>query len=439
MYRRHLLPLLFAFAVTTAGCNSAVPPAITPKPPEVVVARAVEEEVTDFEEFQGKTEAEKAVDIRAHVSGYLDRFNFRDGAEVRANDVLFQIDPRPFEAELARTEANVAQADAHLSRLESDYTRAQQLLPKNGISREDYDKAVGDLAEGRASLKAARAARDMAQLNLTYSRVTAPIGGRISRRFVDPGNMVKADDTILTRIVSLDWMYAYFDIDERTHLRIQRFLEKERARLEQQKFSFGLSHFILQTLGAGARAPGGVPIGSLVQPLAACGVMHSEVFDPRVPVTMGLQDEEGFPRQGYVDFVDNRVDPDSGSVWLRGVFPNADRLLTPGLYVRVRLPVGEAHRAVLIPERGLATDQGEKFVWVVHDVHDVVVPDADGKERVEKHGSASYRKVRLGAQHGTQRVVEQGIAEGELVIVSGMQRVRKAPGKDYAEVTIVPE
>jgi RND family efflux transporter MFP subunit len=422
MLRRNFVPVLLLCAAAAAGCNPTAAPPPAMKPPEVVVATAVEDEVTDYEEFQGKTEGEKAVDVRAHVSGYLDRFNFKDGAEVREKDVLFEIDPRPFAAELERTEANVAQADAHLSRLENDYTRAQQLLPKNGISREDFDRAAGDLQEGRASVKAARAARDMAKLNLTYSRVTAPIGGRISRRFVDPGNMVKADDTILTRIVSLDPIYAYFDIDERTHLRIQRFLEKEGARLKQQKLRFGVAHFVLQTLGAGGLAPGGVPAAPLAQPLAALGVMHSEAFDPKVKVTMALTDEEDFPHQGYVDFVDNRVDPDSGSVWLRGVFPNPNKLLTPGLFLRVRLPVGEAHRAVLIPERALATDQGEKFVWVV-----------DGQNH------ATYRKVRLGAQRGSQRVVEKDMAPGERVIVSGMQRVRADPKKGYAEVEVVPE
>jgi RND family efflux transporter MFP subunit len=362
MFRRGFLPALLLSTAAVAGCNNAPAALGPPKPPEVVVGRSVEQDVTDYEEFQGKTEAEKAVDVRAHVSGYLDRFNFKDGAEVHEKDVLFEIDPRPFAAELERAEAVVNQSDARVKRLEYDFARAQSLLNKGSISREEYDRIAGDLSEAQATLKASRASRNMAKLNLDYSYVRAPISGRISRRFVDPGNMVKADDTILTRIVSLDPMYAYFDIDERTHLRLQRFLEKQGVSTSEQK---------------------------------------------AMTVEMGLADEEGFPHQGQVDFVDNRVDPDSGSVWLRGVFPNPNKLLTPGLFVRVRLPIGARHRAVLIPEQALGTDQGQKFVYVLNDKNEAV-----------------YKRVQLGAQHGRLRVVEKGIEPGERLIVSGLQRVR---------------
>jgi RND family efflux transporter MFP subunit len=374
MLRRECLPILVLAAAI--GCSQAPASLPPPKPPEIIVSRAIEREVTDYEEFQGKTEAEKSVDVRAHVSGYLDRFNFKDGADVRQNEVLFEVDPRPFDAECQRAKANVSLAEAHLNRVNNDFARAQSLVGKSSMSREDYDKAAGDLEEARATLKSAIAARDMTQLNCDYSRVTAPISGRISRRFVDPGNMVKADDTILTRIVSLDPMYAYFDIDERTHLRIQRFFEK-----------------------------------------------HGSAAGPReMTVSMGLSDESGFPHEGKVDFVDNRVDPDSGSLWLRGVFPNPDKLLTPGLFVRVRLPVGARHKAVLVPERALATDQGQKHLWVLDD---------------ENH--ARYQSVQLGAQHGALRVVDKGIEPGQRLIVSGLQRVRADPKKGYAEVEVSRE
>jgi RND family efflux transporter MFP subunit len=371
-------PLLtLALIAGLAGCNNVQPPPPPMKPPEVVVGRSLVDRVTDFEEFQGKTEAVKAVDVRAHVSGYLDRYNFKDGAEVRENDVLFEIDPRPFKAELDRADANVGLADAHVKRLEYDFTRAQSLLARGSVSREDYDKAYGDLEESRSTCKAVRAARNAAQLNLDYSRVIAPISGRISRRFVDPGNMVKADDTILTRIVTLDPMYAYFDIDERTHLRIQRFLERQETGNSSQD---------------------------------------------ETTVQWGLVDEQGCPGKGRIDFTDNRVDPDSGSVWLRAVIPNPKKLLTPGLFVRVRLPVGEPHDAVLIPEQALATDQGQKFVWVVDDAN-----------------HATYRRIELGAQHGTRRVVIKGVEAGERVIISGLQRVRADPKKGYAEVDVIRE
>ena len=275
MLRRNILPMLMLCAI--AGCNTAAAPLPPPKAPEVVVSRAFAEEVTDFEEFQGKIEAEKAVDVRAHVSGYLDRFNFKDGALVNEKDVLFEIDPRPFKAEFERADANVTLAEAHVKRLEYDFARAQSLVAKGSMSREDYDKAAGDLDEARATVKAARAARNAAQLNVDYSKVTSPISGRVGRRMVDPGNMVKADDTMLTRIVSLDPVYAYFDIDERTYLRIQRFLEKQ-------------------------------------------GITASE--KKGMAVSMGLSDEPEYVHAGKIDFVDNRVDLDSGSVWLRGVFHN---------------------------------------------------------------------------------------------------------------------
>jgi RND family efflux transporter MFP subunit len=378
MTRPHLLTVLLVSAAA-AGCGaSAGPPPVAPKPAEVVVSRSILRDVTDYEEFQGKTEAEKAVDVRAHVSGYLDRFNFTDGAEVAKGDVLFEIDPRPFKAELARADANVILADAHVKRLQYDYDRAQTLWNKGSISREDYDKAAGDLDEARATAKAVRAARDAAELNVTYSRVIAPISGRISRRLVDPGNMVKADDTMLTRIVSLDPIYAYFDIDERTFLRIERFYEDQGVSADRRKDA---------------------------------------------PVEMGLSDEQGFPHAGKIDFTDNRVDPDSGSVWLRGVFPNPKKFLTPGLFARMRLPIGAPHPAVLIPERALATDQGQKFVWVVE--------NKDGMEQ------ASYRRIQLGAQHGSMRVVTSGIEPGDRVIVSGLQRVRNDPAKKYAEVKVL--
>jgi multidrug efflux system membrane fusion protein len=382
MLRHKPLLILLLGVPLVAGCNAELPPPPPPKPPDVTVAAAVEEEVTDYEEFQGKTQAMKDVEVRAHVTGYLEKFNFKEGADVHENEVLFEIDPRPFQAELDRAEANVAQAEAHVQRLELDFGRAKRLLPGGSMSREEYDKASGDLTEARSGVKSAVAARNMARLNLDYSRVTAPVSGRISRRYVDPGNMVKADETPLTRIVSLDPIYAYFDIDERTHLRIQRFLEKERSR-------------------------SGEPA--------------------KVQVVMGLSDEKDtFPHEGYVDFVDNRVDPDSGSVWLRGVFANPDKLLTPGLFVRVRLPIGHPHKAVLIPEQALATDQGQKHVWVVSSEKDEA-----------GYSKATYRQLeQFGAQHGPRRVVEKGIQPGELVIVSGLQRVRIDRDKGYAPVKV---
>jgi multidrug efflux pump subunit AcrA (membrane-fusion protein) len=419
MARQPLPTLLLLGGALAAGCSAPPPPAFAPRVAEVEVEPAVERIITDYEVFYGKTQAEKEVDVRARISGYLDKILFKDGAEVHEKDVLFEIDPRPLQAELERTEANVAQAEAHLQHMEYDYRRAQTLANNKTMSREDYDKAFGDMAESRAAVKSAIAARNTAELNLKYSRVVAPISGRISRRMVDVGNLIKADDTSLTRIVSLDPIYAYFDIDERTYLRVQRFLE-------QQEYSPGQSKRVPVALGLSDENASGPPDPALptlgASTLGLLGYRHgsgplvaaSALFPGRLP-------DEEFPFQGEIDFVDNKVDPDSGSLWVRGTFPNAHRLLTPGLFVRVRLPVSAPHRAVLIPERALATDQGEKNVWVL-----------------DAQDHAWYRKVKFGAQQGPQRVIKEGVKPGERVIVSGLQKVRADPVKHYAEVKVLP-
>jgi RND family efflux transporter MFP subunit len=362
MRRQALSLALLAAGTLTTGCHKPPPPLAAPKPPEVVVTPVVSDYVTDFEEFTGRTEAVETVEVRARASGYLLKANFKDGAMVHKGDLLFQIDPRPMQAELERAEANVAQAEAHVVRLEADYGRASRMVAKGSIGREEFDKVTGDLGEARAALKSARAARDTAKLNLEFCEVRASTTGKISRRMKDPGNMVKADETPLTTIVSQDPMYATFDIDERTYLRARKFLAQAGLGTEQQK---------------------------------------------KLPVFIGLASEEGFPHEGTVNFVDNQVDANSVSVWVRGVFANPDGLLTPGLFVRVRLPLGGPHRAILVPERALRTDQGQKYVFVVSDKNDAI-----------------DRRVEVGDQHGQRRVILQGVEPGERVIVSGLQRVR---------------
>jgi RND family efflux transporter MFP subunit len=380
---RGLLSLGFAAAALAAGCQKGEPPLAARKAPEVIVRRAAAREVTDFEEFTGSTAAVKTVEVKAQVSGYLNAVHFKEGGEVKEGDLLFEIDPRPFQAEVERTEGNLIQAEAHLKRLEADLRRAQEMLPLGSIGREEFDRISGDRAESRGMVASARGARDTARLNLEYSRVKAPITGRISRRWVDPGNMIKSGDTTLTLIVTVDPMYALFDVDERTFRRTQSYLENRGT---------------------------------------------SESARKEVPVFMGLVDEEGFPHKGSINFVDNRVDPNSVSVWVRGTFPNKDRKLTPGLFVRVHLPIGDPYKAVVIPERALGTDQGQKFVYVLNDKNEAI-----------------YTRVQPGEQHGPDRVVnkyafdkkgvehlanENGIKEGDRVIVSGLQRVR--PGKEVA-------
>src|SRR5262245_5952496 len=254
--------LLFPGLLLSAGCTWNQPAADGQKkpPPEVLVGEPVVRQVKDYEDFTGRTEAFQRVDIRARVTGYLEKTHFTEGALVEEDDLLFQIDPRPYQAELARAEAALAQAQAHVERLERDYSRAQPLLFKQAISREEFDRMVGERDEARASVGVAQSNVRLARLNVEYTEVRAPFTGRISRRLVDPGNLVKADETILTYLVALEPLYIYFDVDERTLLR--QLLREGRLESARQE---------------------------------------------RLPIRIGLSDEDGYPHEGVVNFVDNRV------------------------------------------------------------------------------------------------------------------------------------
>jgi RND family efflux transporter MFP subunit len=276
--------LILLLTAALNGCNRSQTKISDPPSPEVNVSTPVTREITDTVEFTGHTEARKTICIRARVSGYLVKVLFQEGAEVREGDPLFEIDPRTYQADYDRAVANLAQARAHLIRLQANFKRAQNLITTKAISQADYDQAVGDRDEADAAVKVAVAALHTAELNLTWTRVTAPISGRISRQLIDPGNLVKADDTALTTIVSLDPMYAYFDIDERTMLQIQRLVRAGKVKSAQ---------------GEGAK------------------------------VTMGLADEDGYPHVGTINFTDNQVDGPTGTLRFRGVFPNPDRVLSP--------------------------------------------------------------------------------------------------------------
>ncbi|HEX5447069.1 MAG TPA: efflux RND transporter periplasmic adaptor subunit [Pirellulales bacterium] len=373
--KRRIITLgsLLALALGVAGCEKQAPAMPQPKPPLVEVSLPVYREVTDHEDFTGQTEAVKTIDIRARVTGYLDAVHFKHGSEVEEGTLLFEIGPTHYQAEVDRTEGVVAQCEARLKRLHLDHARAERTYATRTITKEQYDLVSGDLAEAEANLKAAKANRKIAYTNLGYCTVEAPISGRVSRPYIDPGNITKADDTILTRIVAQDPMWVYFDIDERTMLRLRR--------LSQQNQS------------------------------------SSEV---KVPVLMGLADEApDYPHRGELDFRDNRLEPTTGTLRVRGVFSNADRLLSPGLFARVRVPIGEPVLALLVPEPAIGKDQGQKFVYVVND-----------KDEVE------YRPVQVGKLHEGMRVITEGLSPGERVIVNGVQRAR--PGAKV-EVRVVEE
>lgn len=361
-----MLALTAAFAGCIKPQQPPAPAAAAPEAPKVLVEVPQSGDITDYEDFTGRTVATKTIDIRARVTGYLTKINFseKEGQDVEQNSVLFEIDPRPYQAEMARTEAGFLQAQSHLKRIDLDYQRAAKTVDKKVITQEQFDLVTGDRNEARSAVEVARANRDMAKLNLSFTKVRAPISGRVSRTQLDVGNLVRADETILTTVVSMDPIYAYFDVDERTMLRLRRYAEEGRIRL------------------SGDRATA-------------------------IPVGMGLADEDGFPHGGVVNFVDNRLDPSSGTLQLRGIFKNADRMLSPGMFVRVRLPIGNSYRALLVSEQALGTDQGQKFVYVI-----------------DQENKAQYRRVQVGKLQQGHRVILKGLEAEERIVVSGLQRIR---------------
>jgi RND family efflux transporter MFP subunit len=372
---RPLFVAMLCSGALLAGCNRPPPQTPPTTVPKVVVTLPVCREITDHEEFNGRAEALRTVEIRARVTGYLDKVLFKkEGEEVKLDEPLFAIDPRTYEAELARAEATLRQNQALLKRLELDYKRAEPLLPDRAISREDFDKIVGD-REGAAAA-VAEAARDTAQLNVNWTTVTAPMAGRISRQMVDPGNLVKADDTILTTLVSLDPIYAYFDVDERTNLKVKRLIESgkmQSARKTAVEIRLGLSDEDQE----------------------------------------GASDEERFPHLGTINFIDNRQDPATGTLRLRGVFPNPQKLISPGMFVRIRVPIGAPHEAILVPDRALAQDQGRKYVFVV-----------DATNKPARRYVTIGTLIRSEKSQDSLRVIAEGLAKDERVVVDGLQKIR---------------
>jgi RND family efflux transporter MFP subunit len=347
----------------------------------------IADSVRDFEDFTGRLDALKTVDIRARAQGYVLQIPFKEGDRVKEGDLLFQIDPETYQADLNQAEANLRLAEADV-RLQQRLTeRTRRLLGTLSASQEDYDQNFGALEKAQANVGAMKAARDRAKLYLSFTRVVAPVSGRISRRLVDPGNLVKADDTVLTTIVTEDPLYAYFDVNERTYLDL---------------VNAAPSHLPEETPAvkeAGDKQPHHDSPG-----MSADGKVNGEAL----PVLMRLANEVEYTRLGHIDFIDNRIVGTAGTVRMRGVFDNPNKLLKPGLFVRIRLPIGEPYKALLIPDEALMSDQGRKYVYVVNDQNVVV-----------------YRPVITGQGIHKLRVIKEGLAKGDRVIISGMQRVRQ--------------
>jgi RND family efflux transporter MFP subunit len=354
-------------ALTLSGlllaCADDPPP--PPPPPAVTVATVPEKEITDWDEFTGRFEAVDAVEIRPRVAGYIQRVLFAEGREVRKGEVLFEIDPRPYQAELARAEAQLEQARTSAELASREVERARKLVEVQAISREEFDSRVSAEAQGGASIRAAEAAVRSARLNLEWTRVRSPIAGRVSRAEVTAGNLVQAGPptaTLLTTVVSLDPIYVGFEGDEQSYLKYAA-LARTRSR--------------------------------------------PSAHEARSPVFVGLADEDGYPHQGYLDFMDNQLNPQTGTIRARAVLSNADRRFTPGLFARVKLVGHDRYRAPLVLDRSIGTDQDKKFVLVLE-------PDS----------TVGYRNVALGPLVDGLRVVTSGLKPGERIVINGLQRVR---------------
>jgi len=370
------------------GCSESAPESGASPVVNVIVSRPVVKHVTDFEYFTGQTAAVDSVEVRARVSGYLDKALFQEGKEVKKGFKLFVIDPRPYVAAYDQAEGNVKAAEARLKRLDSDLDRIRRLMQQKASSAEEYDKAAGDRGETAGSLLALKAAVERAKLELDFTDVTAPVSGMVSRALVSTGNLVKSDATLLTTIVSTDPMYVYFNVDERTVLDVQ---QRVRA-----------GHF-------------------------------KSVAEAGLPAWVSLaSDSNQYPHEGKIEFVNNQVSPGTGTLQVRAVLPNppvgdGPRMFAPGLFVRVKIPVSKGMERLLVVDRAISSDLDQKFVYVVND-----------KNVVER------RPVKVGPLERDLRVIvpvpvvktdkgwrparegekgEESLREGDQVVISGLQQV----------------
>lgn len=370
--RRLAAPVLglLAAAVLAACSSQAAPGGDAVPPPQVSVAPVLERPVVPWDEYTGRVVAADTVQMRARVSGYIERVAFTEGDEVQKGDLLFVIDQRPYRASLERAQAQLAQAESEAELASSRDTRANELLEVSAISREEYEARRASSAQAAAAVRAAQAAVTAARLDLQFTEVRSPIDGRAGRALVTAGNLAQADATLLTTVVSLDPVHVYFETDEQSFLGYQALAR------------------------SGQRASGGNA------------------------VRVGLANEQGYPHRGEVDFTSNQADPGTGTIRVRAVVPNPERVFTPGLYTRVQLQAASSADAVLIDERAVLTDQDRKYVYVL------------GEDN-----QAERRDIIPGGMADGLRVVEDGLATGDRLIVHGVQKVF-FPGMPVSPVAI---
>ncbi|MFK0090358.1 multidrug efflux RND transporter periplasmic adaptor subunit MexE [Pseudomonas sp. NPDC090755] len=366
-------PLALLAVLVMSACGRTPEAVQAPAATKVSVAKVLEQPINEWDEFTGRLEAPETVEVRPRVSGQIDQVAFTEGAQVKKGDVLFQIDPRPFQAEVRRLEAQLQQARATAIRSENEASRGERLRSSNAISAELAESRSSAAAEARAGVAAIQAQLDLARLNLSFTRVTAPISGRVSRAQFTAGNIVTADVTPLTSVVSTDKVYAYFDADERVYLKYTQL-----ARDGQRGQS--------------------------------------------TPVYLGLSNEQGNPHLGQMNFVDNQVNPKTGTIRGRAVFDNSDGQFTPGLYARLKLVGSATYSAVLINDEAVGTDLGKKFVLVM-----------------DKDNKAAYRAVELGPKLEGLRIVRSGLSKDDRIVVKGLQRVRPGSPVDPQETPMASD
>ena len=356
---------------------------VEPPPPEVTVAEPLQQEVTEYLEFTGNTRAFEEVELRARVAGFLDSMHFTPGTHVDLGDLLFVIDPREYEAELnaSTAELNAGKAMEHRAKIE--YDRAQRVYKKGAGRETDVVKWRGERDVALARIERAKAKLERAKLNLSYTRITAPISGRVSRNYVDIGNLVgEGEQTLLTTVSRWDPMFVYFNLNENDLLRL---MGMYRSRVQEK------------------------------------GYDPEEESDSQaeIPLFLGLANEDGYPHEGIYDFAETGLDPSTGTLQLRGVFPNPGpvHVLIPGLFVRLRLPIDKRENALLVTERAVGSDQSGRFLLVVN-----------SENVVEK------RPIRSGQLVDGLRVIEEGLQPGEPVIVKGIQRARPGGKVDFQTI-----
>jgi len=364
-----LIGLLF-FLV---GCSGEKNEYIAPPPAEVTVSHPKQQAVVEYLEFTGRTEPVGFAEIKAQASGILRSMHFEAGLNVTKGDLLFVIAPELYQAEVAAAKAELISAQAEFARTEAELKRAEELIKKNFISKTDYlrRKTERDVAQAQIGLKLAKVSS--AKIQLSYTQVKAPISGRVSRNRVDVGNLVgEGEATLLTTITQYRPMYAYFHLNERDLLRVMKIRDKKSAEMQHDT-----------------------------------DTQADKELD--IPLALGLADEEGFPHKGELDFGESALNTQTGTIELRGVFANREKpiRLIPGLFARLRLPVGKTENALLIDERAISSDQSGRYVLVVNQ-----------ENKVEK------RPVSLGQKVKTQVVIKKGIKATDKIIVNGLQRAR---------------